>query len=447
MDEKIKMQIIGFSGKMGSGKNYVAERILKPMLNPQVPTLVCAFADQLKIDTIYQDQVAYERVYGEKDTESRQLLQRRGTENGRLVHGEDVWIRCMQAWIRAHSERGIKRFLITDVRFENEAEWIRSLGGMVIRVEAPERTKAAYEREKCSESAKVHASETALDAYANFDGVLQNDIDSGPQLLNVMRDLALMLDNMQMEHMLGKKWVVLMDLDDTICRCGEFYDEGVRQLKELLFQGKPTAEQSRTFADGVAKHVLSFEHRYYTRTDFVESLMNVARYCIGETGLSQLDIRASIQSLGDIVFNADYSFLHPHYPQLLKEYAKHPEIHLVIYTLGDRPDQMRKLCALGLSHLDVEIVPHKDANTLMAIRSKYTATLGRLQKRRFALFGDSVRRDIQPAIAADFDLVVWISSHDTRNDEYECFKFKQIPAIADLEPLLRVCAEKRVLFY
>ena len=43
------MEIFGFSGKMGSGKNYVAEKFFLPNLSKK-NSLVIGFADHLKID-------------------------------------------------------------------------------------------------------------------------------------------------------------------------------------------------------------------------------------------------------------------------------------------------------------------------------------------------------------------------------------------------------------
>jgi hypothetical protein len=69
---------------------------------------------------------------------------------------------------------GIARFVIPDVRFPNEVEYIQRKGGRVIRVLAPQRVANS----PLSLEARLHRSETALDEYPldNFDGLLDNDI-------------------------------------------------------------------------------------------------------------------------------------------------------------------------------------------------------------------------------------------------------------------------------
>jgi len=182
------VEIYGFSGKLGSGKNHIAEQIFLPRL-PYKPTLVLALGDQVKINCMIKDRVAYDRLYLKKDHESRKLLQKRGTEDGRDQLGDHVWIEYLEAWMRVHQSRGIQRFIITDLRFPNEVEWLKSLGGIAIRVEAPQRNHDQLLLEQAKETPPlgvpesqephelidVHSSETSLDDYPNFDFLIQND--------------------------------------------------------------------------------------------------------------------------------------------------------------------------------------------------------------------------------------------------------------------------------
>jgi hypothetical protein len=63
----------------------------------------------------------------------RRLLQRMGTEAGRNIHGEDCWIKIAKRKVDAAPGPVV----ITDVRFANEAEAIRSWGGKIIRIDRP----------------------------------------------------------------------------------------------------------------------------------------------------------------------------------------------------------------------------------------------------------------------------------------------------------------------
>jgi hypothetical protein len=64
----------------------------------------------------------------------RRLIQVMGTEVGRGIAGEDVWV--------AATFRNLdlsKNTVITDVRFPNEAQAIKDNGGYIIRIDRPER--------------------------------------------------------------------------------------------------------------------------------------------------------------------------------------------------------------------------------------------------------------------------------------------------------------------
>lgn len=63
----------------------------------------------------------------------RELLQRMGTEAGRKIHGDDCWIRIAKRKIDAAPGNVV----ITDCRFKNEADAVRSWGGKVIRIDRP----------------------------------------------------------------------------------------------------------------------------------------------------------------------------------------------------------------------------------------------------------------------------------------------------------------------
>jgi len=96
-----------------------------------------------------------ETIYG---TEIRGLLQRLGTEAGRGVLGDNVWIDAALGSIKPDG-----RYVVTDVRFPNEADAVRSLNGEIWRVS---RSGVG--------PANNHASETSLDDY-DFDARINND--------------------------------------------------------------------------------------------------------------------------------------------------------------------------------------------------------------------------------------------------------------------------------
>lgn len=96
-----------------------------------------------------------ETTYG-KDI--RELLQRLGTECGREMIGDTVWVDAVM-----NNLRPTEHYVIADVRFPNEARAIKDAGGYVVRISRPGIT-----------AANAHKSETALDDWA-FDKYVTND--------------------------------------------------------------------------------------------------------------------------------------------------------------------------------------------------------------------------------------------------------------------------------
>ena len=173
------MQVIGLLGHQGVGKNYIAEVIL-PQLLSQKNTVILAFADHFKIDCITKHNAEFDKVYGEKDFKTRKLLQKVGTEEGRDIYGYDIWIKTLNNWIKVLNSRGVERFIISDVRFQNEAEWIRSINGYIIKINAPQRYQKRLEIETNSNFNKIneiisHPSEIGIDTLKIYDILVYND--------------------------------------------------------------------------------------------------------------------------------------------------------------------------------------------------------------------------------------------------------------------------------
>jgi hypothetical protein len=167
--------VIATSGKVGSGKDFIAHKFIIPMLPMGTPYVVVSFADSFKIDAIVKRGVKREEVFEKKTPASRKMLQEEGTEKGRNVYGEDIWIRWVNEQIHLYAKRGIRCVIITDVRFPNEVEYIDVMNGYVFRIVAPQRTREKMESEGMVGS---HISETALDNYDWNDSnhfIVEND--------------------------------------------------------------------------------------------------------------------------------------------------------------------------------------------------------------------------------------------------------------------------------
>jgi hypothetical protein len=173
------MELIGLLGHQGVGKNYFAEIVL-PQILPKKNTVVLAFADHFKVDCICKHNAKYDKVFGEKDFETRRLLQLAGTEEGRDKFGYDIWIKTLETWIKILNSRGVERFIISDVRFQNEADWVKLLDGTLIKIESPIRYNQRLANETNNNQDKIneikaHASEVNIDKISNYDICINND--------------------------------------------------------------------------------------------------------------------------------------------------------------------------------------------------------------------------------------------------------------------------------
>jgi|688.fasta_scaffold50222_7 hypothetical protein len=129
--------IIGIVGVAGSGKTIVARHLVEVAGYRRL-----AFAAPLKrmlkaglgltdeqLDGDHKQRV--DPVLGSRTP--RYLMQTLGTEWGRRMVGPDVWSRV---WTRDAAAMG-GNIVADDVRFSNEADAIRALGGVVWRVHRP----------------------------------------------------------------------------------------------------------------------------------------------------------------------------------------------------------------------------------------------------------------------------------------------------------------------
>lgn len=161
------LDIIGVSGKAGSGKDYVTEHFLRPLGYHRI-----ALADHFKIWAVGRGLATREEVFVTKPPHVRSALQRVGTEEGRNQFGEAIWCNTALAWMEHHAEMwGITNFAVCDVRFVNEVQFVQAQGGRVLRLVAPERVAV----NRLTDEARLHPSETSLDDYDGFDAFILTD--------------------------------------------------------------------------------------------------------------------------------------------------------------------------------------------------------------------------------------------------------------------------------
>lgn len=170
--------IIGLSGHARAGKDTVAE-----ILAGEGFTRV-AFADLMKDALIQLNPLAgtyrlqeYVEVNGWEVAkvalpEVRVLLQRFGTEVGRNLFGENFWVDQLHRKYDLTNPN--LNWVVSDVRFTNEAEDIINSGGKVLRVTRPGVGPV-----------NSHVSDSGL-ANFNYNGLIDNSGD-----LETLRTLVL----------------------------------------------------------------------------------------------------------------------------------------------------------------------------------------------------------------------------------------------------------------
>lgn len=178
--------IIGLSGVAQAGKDTAGKILVERGFTR------FAFADALKelyynVDPLVTPYAHVSEIVDAAGWEAaktypevRRGLQRLGTEGGRSVLGEDIWVIVL---FDRMNRDGNSNFVITDMRFPNEAEAIERNDGWTVRV--------LRESAGLAGDAARHSSETALDGWS-FDYVLDNN--------GSIEDLEENVDKM-LEHM------------------------------------------------------------------------------------------------------------------------------------------------------------------------------------------------------------------------------------------------------
>jgi len=120
--------IIGLTGKRGVGKTVIANLISEKTNAP-----VLSFAGPLK-EMIEKAQICtHEELYFRKNEFSRMMLQKIGTNIFRNQVDRRFWIKRMKERIFSDYYKS-EIIIIDDVRFKNEAQYIKNNGGKVVQV-------------------------------------------------------------------------------------------------------------------------------------------------------------------------------------------------------------------------------------------------------------------------------------------------------------------------
>ena len=185
---------VGIVGFIGSGKGTVGDILSKFGFEK------ISFASHLKDVTsvmfgwdrkLLEGDTAESRDFREKidpfwskklnrEFTPRLALQLMGTEVGRNVFGQNLWIHALENKIDKD-----ENYIVTDVRFQNEIDWIRGQKGIIIEIRRGELPRwykvASLANTGCQHSIEVmkdigiHESEWKWIGNHNVDHVIRND--------------------------------------------------------------------------------------------------------------------------------------------------------------------------------------------------------------------------------------------------------------------------------
>lgn len=129
-----QMILIGLIGYKQSGKDTFADYLVR---NHDFKKR--AFADPVKqickimfhLETEQMNDPRLKETIDERwGLSPRQMMQKVGTDMVRNMLGNDFWVKHMQTQHHTADDR----IVISDVRFKNEAEWIKNKGGYLVRI-------------------------------------------------------------------------------------------------------------------------------------------------------------------------------------------------------------------------------------------------------------------------------------------------------------------------
>tara|TARA_B100001287_G_scaffold267083_1_gene261751 strand:+ start:2401 stop:2994 length:594 start_codon:yes stop_codon:yes gene_type:complete len=191
--------IIGICGLIGSGKGTVADILVEQHNYEKL-----SFADKLKdgVSSVF----GWDRQMLEGDTDEsrkwreeedkfwteetgetvtpRLILQLFGTDCMRNGFYDGIWVSLVKQELLKNKD---KNYVIPDVRFENEAKMIRSLGGRICQVRrGPDPLWFRLYKDLGQEPTDVHKSEWAW-ANVQMDYILAND-GTPEDLKNLVKD-------------------------------------------------------------------------------------------------------------------------------------------------------------------------------------------------------------------------------------------------------------------
>jgi hypothetical protein len=169
------MVVIGIAGKKRSGKDTTAKTLIECAQQEHITATRRALADPVKeecasmLAPFMHPLKSYSEIVAEMHADEtkekyRPLLQFWGMF--RRESNQLYWIDKLRAWILRNCREEREIVVVPDVRFPNEVEMVKQLGGVVVNVTRP-----------FLDTGDHHVSEVALEEFKDWDYVVNNNSD------------------------------------------------------------------------------------------------------------------------------------------------------------------------------------------------------------------------------------------------------------------------------
>lgn len=189
---------------------------------------------------------------------------------------------------------------------------------------------------------------------------------------------------------------LLIDADDTLWECNKYFEEIISEFITFLHAEHLTTEEIRTVLDDFERH------NGYGARAFTTSLVETYRHFATENDpgdeahIEQLGLRLLEQRMETMPgVEATLESLQPHH-------------RLVLFTKGDDEEQRLKIARSDIAHFfELHVVTHdKTVDTYAELIDSLD-----LDQESTWMIGNSLRSDIQPALAAGLQAIYIPNPH------------------------------------